>query len=462
MKTNINKCIWTAFIAVGALCMTTSAGAIGSPNNLGQAYISNVTSGSNCVFSNTNGGGIQFWDIQAGGTYTVTLTGVECDQGMDATIDVIVHNSTGGNINATATQQSVGVYTFTVTLGAQCLTMPIEYCTQISKTQEGAGWGPGTGLFAQDTIADGSAAGGHVGHLRTSTFDGSCVRTGDDTTCSGITCNPSSIQVTKFYDFSGNGTKDSGEQGLPNWPFCLTSPTDPDFVAQTGYTDTNGSVTFSNLGPGTYVVTEGTADGTWTGTTNTATITIDHCGQSGTATFGNYCTQPSGGLTLGFWSNKNGQKILTGSTTGATLYQPVVDRLNACSLRNADGSVHVFTSSYADLKNWLLKATATNMAYMLSAQLATLELDVNFGVPPNKVDGGAFDLCSLMTVNQLISDACNLLSNATCGATCNPASGSTTRVAMTVDKNCIDAINNNGPVIPVMPCAETFSTFTCP
>jgi hypothetical protein len=449
----------------GHVYQTSTHGGMKSPNNLGQAYISNVTSGSSsCVANTVNNGGPQFWDIQAGGTYTVTLTGVECDQGQDASIDVLVHNSTGGNIQATALQQSVGVYTFTVTLGAQCLTMPIEYCTQISKTQEGAGFTPGTGLFAQDTIADGSAAGGHVGHLRTATFDDSCVRTGDDTVCSGITCNPSSIPVTKFYDFNGSGTKDSGEQGLANWPFCLTSPTDPDFVSQTGYTDTNGSVTFSNLGPGTYVVTEGTADGTWTGTTNTATITIDHCGQTAPITFfGNYCTVPSGGLTLGFWSNKNGEKLLTGSYTGTTLYPNVVTLLNSCSLRNADGSVHVFTSSYADFKNWLLKATATNMAYMLSAQLATLELDTSsFAVAPNKVDGGAFDLCSGMTVNQLITDACNLLSTGSCGATCNPASGSTTRVAMTVDKNCIDAINNNGPVIPVTPCAETFSTFTCP
>ena len=52
------------------------------PDNLGQAYISNVTSGSNCVASTVNGGGVQFWDLEAGGTYSVTLSNVlDCDQG---------------------------------------------------------------------------------------------------------------------------------------------------------------------------------------------------------------------------------------------------------------------------------------------------------------------------------------------------------------------------------------------
>src|SRR4029453_6423484 len=125
MKINRSKCIWAACMAAVALCtiMTT---AFAAPANLGSAYISNVTSGSNCGQSNTNGGGIQFWDIQAGGTYTVTLSGVtDCaSQGNENTIGVIVRNSTGGNIGqapniltATLVDANVpGVYSFTVTL----------------------------------------------------------------------------------------------------------------------------------------------------------------------------------------------------------------------------------------------------------------------------------------------------------------------------------------------------------
>jgi uncharacterized protein (DUF2141 family) len=427
-----------------------------SATQLGQAYISNVTSVSDCVQSTVNNAptGPQFWDIQSGGTYTVTLTGVECDQGLDPTIGVIVHNSTGGNIYVVATQTGEqGVYTFTVTLASQCLTMPIEYCTQKNGV---IGNYPGSGKFAQDDPA--GAAGGHVGHLRTATFDSNCNRTGDDTVCQGVTCNPSTITVCKFYDKNANGSQDSGEPGLPNWPFCLTSATDPDFVPRTGTTGTGGCTTFSNLGPGTYIVTEGSGDGTWTVSTNVSEITIDHCGQTSNVAFGNYCTSPSGGLTLGFWSNKNGNKLITsdGATTGTgkNLLQSVVDLLNGCQLRNANGGVHTFfvTNGYADFRSWLLNANATNMAYMLSAQLAALKLDVKFGF----VDGTAFDLCSNMTVNGLIASACDSL-----GSDGYTLSGNVDRIAQEMMKTCADKINNGGPVIPVTPCSATFSTFTC-
>jgi hypothetical protein len=206
------------------------------------------------------------------------------------------------------------------------------------------------------------------------------------------------------------------------------------------------------------VLSEGTGDGTWTNSTNQSEITIDECGQPVSVSFGNYCTMPSGGLTLGFWSNKNGCKILTGTTTGNVLDPTVVTLLNSCSLRDANGAVHIFTSDYSKFRSWLLSATATNMAYMLSAQLATLKLDVKYGF----VDSNAFDLCSNETVSQLITDASGLLSTTSCGMTCNPASGSATRIAQGVDKDCIDKINNGGPVVPGAPCSATFSTFTCP
>ena len=61
---------------------------VGAADNLGHGFVSNVTSSTNCVYSDTNSGGNQFWDIQAGGTYTVTLSGVDdaANQGMDPTM----------------------------------------------------------------------------------------------------------------------------------------------------------------------------------------------------------------------------------------------------------------------------------------------------------------------------------------------------------------------------------------
>ena len=114
--------------------------------------------------------------------------------------------------------------------------------------------------------------------------------------------------------------------------------------------------------------------------------------------------------------------------------------LNSCQLVNANGTIHTFTNSYSAFRTWLLGAKATNMAYLLSAQLATLKLDVYF----NKVDGNAYDLCSNGTVNQLIAAVCADL--ATNG---NTPAGNVNRPPQELWKNCMDAINNNGPVVPV-------------
>ena len=461
MKLNKTNCgIWIACSAFLAVAITVSlrmtlTTAYAAGENLGTGYISNVSGAGECAV-NTQTGNSHKWDIQAGGIYTVTLSGItDCDPLTQ--IGVIVHNSVGGNIYVLADQIGDGVYQFTVTLGGQCETMPIEYCTRNAAGQPDNK--PGPGFFAQGTT-DGTAADGFVGHLRIATFDASCAVTGNPSCQDQATPTPTpctaSIQACKYYDFNANATRDNGEVLLA-WPFCLTSLTDPNF-SPVQQTSSDGScTTFGNLGPGTYVVTEGTATGFF-GTTNSSTITIDSCGQTKIVNFGNYCTVPSGGLTMGFWSNKNGNKLITsdGATTGTgkNLKPDVVTLLNGCSLANANGSVHTFfaTNGYADFRNWLLSANATNMAYMLSAQLAALKLNVYF----NKTDGGAFDLCSSMTVNGLISTACDQLA-----MDGNTVAGNPTRVAQEMLKNCIDAINNGGPVVPVTPCDHSGASVSC-
>lgn len=451
-------------------------GNIFAADNLGHGYVSNVTSSINCVYSDTNGGGIQFWDIQAGGIYTVTLSGVDdaANQGMDASMDVIVHNSSGGNLNVTATQTGTqGVYTFNITLGAQCMTMPIEYGTLSCNPHSPQcvpmpGW-QGFGLFAQDY--NGTGAGGNEGHLRTTIFDGypSCAKQGDDDTCQGnATPTPSptgSITACKYYDKNANGFQDAGEPALTGWPFCI-NPLDngiPALVTQ--LTGSGGCATWTNLTtPGDYVVTEADAnESNWYHSTGGTSVIMLASGGSDTRTFGNYCVSPSGGLTLGFWSNKNGNKVLTGVTAGngPNLLPAVTNLLNSptgggARFVNSNGSIHTFTGTYADLKNWLLGATATNMAYMLSAQTATLLLDTHYGSSigsPAAVDGNAFDLCSTMTVTGLISAACDSLTGPGNQLT---LSGNPSRPGQEMLKNCIDAINNNGGVIPVAPCPYTF------
>jgi hypothetical protein len=454
MKPNRSKCIWAACIAAIAVCMTIN---VKAADNLGHGYVSSVTSGTNCVYSDTNGGGIQFWDIQAGGTYTVTLSGVDdaANTGMDPTMQVIVHNSAGGNQCVQATSTVEGVYTFTITLGAQCLTMPIEYgtltCNPKSPNCVATAGCAGFGIFAQDNV--GGVAGGHEGHLRTTIFDENCNKVSDDTTCQGGGGSTGSITVCKYFDNNANGFQDTGEASLTGWPFCI-NPLDggtPALVTQ--LTANGGCATWSNLTtPGDYVVTEANAnESNWFHSTGGTSMIMLASGGSETRTFGNYCTSPSGGLTLGFWSNKNGNKIITGNSAGngTTLLPAVVTLLNSCQLVNANGTIHTFNNNYSQYRSGLLVGTATNMAYMLSVQLAALKLDVAYV----GVDGNAFDLCSHMTVNGLIGAACDSMTGPGNQLT---LAGNPSRPGQEMLKNCIDKINNNGDVIPVTPCPFSF------
>ena len=103
--------------------------------------------------------------------------------------------------------------------------------------------------------------------------------------------------------------------------------------------------------------------------------------------------------------------------------------------------------------NLVASATATNMVYMLSAQLGALELDVYF----QKVDGAAFDLCSGSTVSFLIAQPCGQLHDNPITLSGNPLHAKQEHL-----KNRVDAINNNGPVVPASPCPYTFPNPTAP
>ena len=80
----------------------------------------------------------------------------------------------------------------------------------------------------------------------------------------------------------------------------------------TQLTANGGCATWSNLTtPGDYTVTEADANETnWHHSTGGTSMIMLASGGSETRMFGNYCLSPSGGLTLGFWSNKNGNKLL--------------------------------------------------------------------------------------------------------------------------------------------------------
>jgi hypothetical protein len=200
-----------------------------------------------------------------------------------------------------------------------------------------------------------------------------------------------SITGVKFYDTNVNGVQDSGEPGINGWHvklftqdpstllYSFTSDDQTHTVPPT--TGIDGTYEFDNLSTSSvYGVCEVIPSGspTWVPTTQQSYKNVG--APSFGLNFGNVCLGNSGQspVTLGFWSNKNGQFILTGSKTGTSLVSPYTG-VNSLHLKNATGGSAVPFANYAALQTFLLKATATNMAYMLSAQLATMDLNVLSG-----------------------------------------------------------------------------------
>jgi hypothetical protein len=210
--------------------------------------------------------------------------------------------------------------------------------------------------------------------------------------------NFGSISGEKYYDANANGILDNSEAGISGWQISLT-----DSVNETLTTDASGNFSATNLVQDDYNLVEQQAANTKCVTEIIAGVSTLVCSpawiQSGNVTsqavsenndsttvlsnfaytvsladqdnvsginFGNVCIGAGGGLTLGFWSNKNGQKMF-GSDDLALMV--------SLNLRNAKGD-NFDPTSYTQFRSWLLGAKATNMAYMLSAQMAAMELNV--------------------------------------------------------------------------------------
>jgi hypothetical protein len=238
------------------------------------------------------------------------------------------------------------------------------------------------------------------------------------------------LQVVKFYDSDQDGIKDPGEQNLEGWKFDLNGVSP-------------GTSTFSNplltsfsqaVNLGTYTATErDTIETNWFASTDKTLSTVVVANGVSTIEFGNYCTLTPGGHTLGFWSNPNGQNQETAAD---------FTDLNALCLRNLAGGDQDFTSgtlntNKKNLNTWILGAKASNMAYMLSGQLAATKLSVNHGYTNASVivDG-------TMNVTQLMAYANSLLcaDGVTLGG--DPNRSEQERV-----KNILDKINNGGSFV---------------
>jgi hypothetical protein len=298
------------------------------------------------------------------------------------------------------------------------------------------------------------------------------------TTCSE-NCGPDpfgTVSGAKYYDADLSGTLTPGDTPIQGWKIDWS-----DGLSGVFTTDASGAFS-GTFTADTYTFREKAATNTtgapfnlpsWIQTGNTSgqfldtggdltalngdksyTVAVTDGGATSGILFGNICLGGrGGGLTLGYWSNKNGQSDMTTKGGGMAANLAFLSGLN---LRNAAGA-NFDPANYASFRSWILGATATNMAYMLSAQLAAMELNVRLGY----VSGGSSvyvggSINALMTVNALMTAAnASLLSDPV-----TVASGAA-RTYQEMLKSALDAGNNNAnfPQPDSTKCpAPTFAT----
>lgn len=210
---------------VGQLLLATADGAFSglhaetkfTDNHVcGTGVLVSVTpvGGSCSAFTPAVGSGPDNYEVEEGGTYSMTFVGVtECS---GDTITVFVQSSGTGNFCFNATGGS-GTYIGTFTMpNPACNTLPVSYkCGADTACTHPNSFG-----------ARGPTSGCGGVHLRASNFDGSCVKTGDDTECAGVGC------VTFTLDFETDDTGapladkqivDSELDGGPSYPVTLSS-----------------------------------------------------------------------------------------------------------------------------------------------------------------------------------------------------------------------------------------------
>lgn len=262
--------------------------------------------------------------------------------------------------------------------------------------------------------------------------------------------------VRKFYDANANASWDAGESEILGWQIGVSNLT-TGFDVGTKYT-----VYDAWLESGSYLVWEYfPIEPNWLPTTPDHTVTIVTDDQVTDVVFGNVCLGAGGGRTLGFWSNKNGQGLIDGDQLYA---------LSVLNLKNATGvdfdpvplksyppSAGQISTGKTVLRSWLLSGNAVSMAYMLSVQLAAMQLNVLNGfVNPDALIFAPGTMSAnplgFATVQAVMNEA-----NDSLGAYGETPAGSAARAIQEAIKNALDDANNNLTFVQSAPCPFTFA-----
>ena len=249
---------------------------------------------------------------------------------------------------------------------------------------------------------------------------------------------PGHLIVQKFYDANADGQWTPGEPAITGWQVTIQDSPHV-WIDSTSYTP----VDYVDEG-GSFVVNESNAaQQNWNHTTSTSVNATINAGETTNVSFGNLCLGPGGGLTLGFWSNKNGEKLYSNAVAVAQ------------NLR--DGAGNSFDpANFKAFNKWILSASATNMAYMLSAQLAAMTQNVNNGnVSASAIlyapGTGSANSLGYATVGALIAEG-----NALLAANGYTVASGADRTAQEAVKTALDRANNNLNFVQSAPCAFSF------
>jgi hypothetical protein len=256
--------------------------------------------------------------------------------------------------------------------------------------------------------------------------------------------------VTTFYDANANGIQDNAEQQITGWEFRVFGHDNLHLWKETPRCAYVLAQDYS-------VVERHPNELNWIHTTATDVDFDVDTDYTENVAFGNVCMGAGGGLTPAYWSNKNGQQLETrGDFTALTALNLVTP---AGTAQDFAGTLNQSKTAFSQ---FLLGANTTNMANMLSAQLAAMKLNVLHGF----VNGSALvyapglftcgtvtglNALGFITVNDLMAAANQSLLDHPLTQT-----GSPDRACQETLKNALDDANNNKSFVQSAPCAFSF------
>lgn len=178
------------------------------------------------------------------------------------------------------------------------------------------------------------------------------------------------VCASTFYDANADGWNNDG---LPMEGIAFTiTDTLTGETTPVQYSGADGRFCFTSLTQGYYTVTQTVPSGYLpTGKTSQGISSTEF----NTLRFGNVCLGGAGARDIGFWINKHGEEIVNNSWLKDYLYFYML----WLNLYTADG-MPFHPANYLELKTWMQRANSKNMAYMVSAQMAAMYLNLVTGL----------------------------------------------------------------------------------